>query len=121
MGNAVFDDGLPPQELLAQLKHGPAKHLKQHAYEYTRHIDAELVRTKNQNSLEKLIVCQGRSRRCRQTLQTRTNALARQAQIRRLKELQLRVVALIGTTLLSLLVGLANFVSRLLYDDMYGE
>ena len=49
------------------------------------------------------------------------NALARQAQIRRLKELQLRVVALIGTALLSLLVGLANFVSRLLYDDMYGE
>ena len=32
MGNAVFDDGLPPQELLAQLKHGPAKHLKQQVY-----------------------------------------------------------------------------------------
>ena len=42
-----------------------------------------------------------------------------QTQIRRIMELQLRVVALIGTALLSLLVGVANFISRLLYDDMY--
>ena len=41
------------------------------------------------------------------------------SQIRRIMELQLRAVALIGTALLSLLVGVANFISRLLYDDMY--
>ena len=41
------------------------------------------------------------------------------SQIRRIMELQVRAVALIGTALLSLLVGVANFMSRLLYDDMY--
>ena len=43
------------------------------------------------------------------------------AMIQRLKELQLRVVALIGTALLSLMVGVSNYLSRVYYDSMHGD
>lgn len=43
------------------------------------------------------------------------------ALIKRLKELQLRAVALLGTALLSCMVGLANFFSQWVYDDVYGN
>ena len=42
------------------------------------------------------------------------------AAIRRIKELQLRGVALVGTLFFSALVGAANYVSRLLYDGFHG-
>ena len=41
--------------------------------------------------------------------------------IQRLKELQLRVVALIGTALLSLMVGVSNYLSRVYYDSMHSD
>eukprot|EP01052_Picozoa_sp_SAG31_P022550 SAG31_NODE_1798_length_7243_cov_4.509518_1_plen_247_part_00 len=43
------------------------------------------------------------------------------AAIRRLKELHLQAVAFIATVLLSGLVGLANFASRVVYDDVYAD
>ena len=43
------------------------------------------------------------------------------ALIRRLKELQNRAAGLFGALLLSLMVGASNFLSRLLYDDTYGQ
>ena len=43
------------------------------------------------------------------------------AAIRRLKELQVRGVAFVGTVLLSALVGAANFASRIIYDGVYAS
>ena len=41
--------------------------------------------------------------------------------IKRLKELQLRAVALVGTAFLSVMVGVANFMSRVAYDGIYAD
>ena len=41
--------------------------------------------------------------------------------IKRLKELQLRAVALVGTAFLSVMVGVANFMSRVAYDNIYAD
>lgn len=77
--DAIYE-GNPPQELLQQLKQGPGKHIKVHAYEYQRKIDKEL------------------------------------AQISRIQTLQQRAVGLAGTLVFSTAVGVANFVSRTVYD-----
>ena len=42
------------------------------------------------------------------------------ALIRRLKELQLRAVALLGTFLFSVLVGICNFLSQIAYTAYLG-
>ena len=42
--DAVIKSGQVPNELLLQLKQGPAKHIKNHAYAYRRKVDAELTK-----------------------------------------------------------------------------
>ena len=42
--DAVMKSGQVPNELLLQLKQGPAKHIKNHAYAYRRKVDAELTK-----------------------------------------------------------------------------
>ena len=39
--------------------------------------------------------------------------------IKRLKELQLRAIALVGTVFVSLLVGVCNVVTQLVYDKFF--
>ena len=41
--------------------------------------------------------------------------------IKRLKELQLKGVALVGTVLLAFLVGIFNFISQIAYDNVSGD
>ena len=76
--------GEAPDGLLFQLKQGPGKHIKAHAYRYQRKIDQELAR------------------------------------IERIKTLQQRAIGLLGTLIISASIGIANFVSRRVYDDVYG-
>jgi len=42
--DAVMKSGQVPNELLLQLKQGPGKHIKNHAYAYRHKVDAELTR-----------------------------------------------------------------------------
>ena len=42
--DAVIKTGQVPTEVLLQLKQGPAKHIKNHAYAYRRKVDAELTK-----------------------------------------------------------------------------
>ena len=42
--DAVIKSGQVPNELLLQLKQGPGKHIKNHAYAYRRKIDSELAK-----------------------------------------------------------------------------
>ena len=73
----------PAQELLLQLKQGPGKHIKSHAYAYRRKIDAELAR------------------------------------LARIQTLQQRMVGVVGTLIISTSIGLANYISRAVYDQYH--
>ena len=42
--DAVIKSGQVPNELLLQLKQGPGKHIKNHAYTYRHKLDAELTK-----------------------------------------------------------------------------
>ena len=78
-------NGLPPQEVLRQLKSGAGGHLRTHAYTYRRKLDGELAR------------------------------------IARLKELQLRAVGFLGTVIVGAMVGIFNFLSRVVYSYVYDD
>ena len=73
------------KEMVMVLRKGPALHLKNHAYEYRRTLDAELAR------------------------------------IKRLKELQVRAVALGGSTVVAGLIGAANLLARVLYAQHFAD
>ena len=76
--NARFT-GKPPQTLLLQLKQGPGKHMKAHAYEYTSKLDNELSR------------------------------------ISRVQTLQQRFIALVGSTIVSIMIVIAQYVSQTIF------
>ena len=73
------------KEMLMALRKGPALHLKNHAYEYRRTLDAELAR------------------------------------IKRLKELQVRAVALSGSAVVAGLIGAANLLARVIYAQHFAD
>ena len=75
--DAVIKQGRVPTELLLQLKQGPGKHMKKHAYAYRKKIDSEMTR------------------------------------IARIKDLQQRAVALTGTALVAVFVGISNVLGQL--------
>ena len=81
--NAKWKAGEAPDGLLFQLKQGPGRHIKSHAYRYQRKIDLELAR------------------------------------IARIQTLQQRAVGLLGTLIVSASVGVANYVSRSVYDAVH--
>ena len=62
-----------------------------------------------------MYVCMWRSYTYRRKLDTEL------ARIQRLKELQARMVALVGTALLSLLIGVMNYLARVIYDARHGS
>ena len=49
-------NGLPPQEVLRQLKSGPGGHLRTHAYKYRCKLDAELARIARLKELQLRVV-----------------------------------------------------------------
>ena len=49
-------NGLPPQEVLRQLKAGPGGHLRTHAYKYRRKLDAELARIARLKELQLRVI-----------------------------------------------------------------
>ena len=71
--------GKPPPTLLQQLKQGPGKHIKSHAYEYRKKLDTEVVR------------------------------------IARIQTLQQRGIALVGSTIVSIMIGISQYVSNTLF------
>ena len=81
--DAVIKQGQVPNMLLLQLKQGPGKHIKAHAYQYQRKIDLELGR------------------------------------IRRVKDLQVRMVGLVATGIAAVAIGVSNFFSRLVYESVH--
>eukprot|EP01052_Picozoa_sp_SAG31_P029189 SAG31_NODE_2882_length_4955_cov_22.807455_2_plen_167_part_00 len=76
-------DSKGKEEMVMELRKGPAQHLKSHAYEYRRTLDAEL------------------------------------ASIKRLKEWQMRAFALFGSSLVAALIGAANLLARVIYDEHF--
>jgi len=78
-------DAAGTKEMLMALRKGPALHLKNHAYEYRRTLDAELAR------------------------------------IKRLKELQVRAVALSGSAVVAGLIGAANLLARVIYAQHFAD
>jgi hypothetical protein len=101
--------GTPPEELVELLKRGPAQHLQNHAYQYRRKFDVELASIRR---LKELQVCLCRASCYRVLMSMRLLPECLQS--------QLRVVALVGTVLVAALVGVANYVSRVIYESVHG-
>ena len=56
--DAMISQGQVPAELLHQLKQGPAKHVKNHSYDYRKKIDAEIVKIGRIQGFRQWIIAQ---------------------------------------------------------------
>ena len=54
----MISQGQVPAELLHQLKQGPAKHVKNHSYDYRKKIDAEIVKIGRIQGFRQWIIAQ---------------------------------------------------------------
>jgi hypothetical protein len=107
--------GTPPDELIRLLKQGPAQHLLQHAYEYRRKFDIELASIKRIKELQVPLPA---------SLPKFVIPISGAPGISGWRwvgggVMQMRGVALVGTALVAVLVGAANFLSRVIYDGVY--